>query len=37
MSSVFVGLFEILKNERNESEKEWKIEEIEWFVFSKRK
>ena len=34
MSGVFAGVFEILKKERNESEKERKIEEIEWFVVS---
>ena len=34
MSGVFVGGFEILKKKRNESKKERKIEEIEWFLAS---
>ena len=38
MSGVFVGVFEILKKERNESKKkEREKEEIEWFVASQRR
>ena len=37
MSGVFVGVSEILKKERNESTKERKIEETEWFVVSQRR
>ena len=36
MFGVFVGVFEILKKERNENKKERNIEEIEWFVVSQR-
>ena len=38
MSDVFVGIFKILKKERNESKKKKrKIEEYEWFVVSQRR
>ena len=34
ISVVFVGIFEILKKERNKRKKERKIKEIDWFVVS---
>ena len=34
MIGIFVGVFEIIKKERNESKKERKIEEIAWFAVS---
>ena len=34
MSEAFAGVLEILKKEWNESKKERKIEEFEWFVVS---
>ena len=37
MSGVFVGVFQVLKKERNDSKKERKIEEIESFVNSQRR